>query len=189
MTDYQQYNYPPTPPPYVPPKKKRHTVRTIAIVAGALIVVGAVAGALGSGGKKTAGKPTAHTTSSAPSSTTAAAIQPPILEQPSDTAPAYVTPKKGDFQVTLKVLSKECFGTAGCNVTYRAKLSQSLPTGALDPDVTYDLTYVVHGDESGPQTETMFITGDQYEQPSEGLAQTPSSGTKLTVTVTKLEAE
>jgi len=30
MTDYQQYNYPPTPPPYVPPKKKRHTVRTIA---------------------------------------------------------------------------------------------------------------------------------------------------------------
>ncbi len=125
---------------------------------------------------------------SAPSTTTAA-IQPPILEQPSDTAPAYVTPKKGDFEVTLKILSKECFGSAGCNVTYRAKLSQSLPTGALDPDVTYDLTYVVHGDESGPQTETMYITGDQYEQPSEGLAQTPSSGTKLTVTVTKLEAE
>ncbi len=185
MTDYQQYNYPP-PPPYVPPKKKRHTVRTIAIVAGALIVVGGVAGALGTGGKKAAAP--AHTISSAPSTTTAA-IQPPILEQPSDTAPAYVTPKKGDFEVTLKVLSKECFGTAGCNVTYRAKLSQSLPTGALDPDVTYDLTYVVHGDESGPQTETMYITGDQYEQPSEGLAQTPSSGTKLTVTVTKLEAE
>ena len=185
MTDYQQYNYPP-PPPYVPPKKKRHTVRTIAIVAGALIVVGGVAGALGTGGKKAAAP--AHTISSAPSTTTAA-IQPPILEQPSDTAPAYVTPKKGDFEVTLKVLSKECFGTAGCNVTYRAKLSQSLPTGALDPDVTYDLTYVVHGDESGPQTETMYITGDQYEQPSEGLAQTATSGTKLTVTVTKLEAE
>jgi len=185
MTDYQQYNYPP-PPPYVPPKKKRHTVRTIAIVAGALIVVGGVAGALGTGGKKAAAP--AHTISSAPSTTTAA-IQPPILEQPSDTAPAYVTPKKGDFEVTLKVLSKECFGDAGCNLTYRAKLSQSLPTGALDPDITYDLTYVVHGDESGPQTETMYITGDQYEQPSEGLAQTPSSGTKLTVTVTKLEAE
>jgi len=185
MTDYQQYNYPP-PPPYVPPKKKRHTVRTIAIVAGALIVVGGVAGALGTGGKKAAAP--AHTISSAPSTTTAA-IQPPILEQPSDTAPAYVTPKKGDFEVTLKVLSKECFGSAGCNVTYRAKLSQSLPTGALDPDVTYDLTYVVHGDESGPQTETMYITGDQYEQPSEGLAQTATSGTKLTVTVTKIEAE
>ncbi len=185
MTDYQQYNYPP-PPPYVPPKKKRHTVRTIAIVAGALIVVGGVAGALGTGGKKAAAP--AHTISSAPSTTTAA-IQPPILEQPSDTAPAYVTPKKGDFEVTLKILSKECFGSAGCNLTYRAKLSQSLPSGALDPDVTYDLTYVVHGDESGPQTETMYITGDQYEQPSEGLAQTATSGTKLTVTVTKLEAE
>jgi hypothetical protein len=172
--------------PPLPPKKKRHTVRTIAIVAGALIVVGAVAGALGSGGKKAA-TPTHSPTISAPS-TTAAVIQPPILE-PSDTAPAYVTPKKGDFTVTLKVLSKECFGTAGCNITYRAKLSQDLPTGALDPDVTYDLTYVVHGDDSGPQTETMYITGDQYEQPSEGFASTPSSGTKLTVTVTKIEAE
>ncbi len=126
--------------------------------------------------------------SSAPS-TTAATTQPPTLETSSDTAPAYVTPTKGDFEVTLKVLSKECFGDAGCNLTYRAKLSQSLPTGALDPDITYDLTYVVHGDESGPQTETMYITGDQYEQPSEGLAQTPSSGTRLTVTVTKIEAE
>jgi hypothetical protein len=35
----------------------------------------------------------------------------------------------------------------------------------------------------------MYITGDQYEQPSEGLAMTPSAGTKLTVTVTKVEAE
>jgi len=184
MTEYQQYNYP--PPPYVPPKKKRHPVRTIAIAAAALIVVGGVAGALGTGGKKATAP--ARTTSSAPS-TTAAAIQPPILEQPTDTTPAYVTPKKGDFEVTLKILSKECFGDAGCNLTYRAKLSQSLPTGALDPDVTYDLTYVVHGDESGPQTETMYITGDQYEQPSEGIAQTATSGTKLTVTVTKIEAE
>jgi len=187
MTDYQQYNYPP-PPPYVPPKKKRHTVRTIAIAAGALIVVGAVAGALGSTGSKKAAAPT-RTTSSAPSTTAPAVVQPPIIEEPSDTAPAYITPKKGNFTVTLKTLSKECFDTAGCIVTYRAKLSQSLPTGALDPDVTYDLTYVVHGDESGPQTETMYITGDQYEQPSEGIAMTPSSGTKLTVTVTKLEAE
>jgi len=186
MTDYQQYNYP--PPPYIPPKKKRHPWRWIALGV-ILFVVGTVASvAAGSSGKKTAAPP-AHTTSSAPSSTSAAAIQPPILEQPTDTTPAYVTPTKGDFQVTLKVLSKECFGDAGCNLTYRAKLSQSLPTGALDPDITYDLTYVVHGDESGPQTETMYITGDQYEQPSEGLAQTPSSGTRLTVTVTKLEAE
>jgi hypothetical protein len=182
------YTGAPSPPPYVPPKKKRHTVRTIAIVAGALIVMGAVAGALGSGGKKAAAPKHVISSSSAPATPTAA-IQPPIIEEPSDTAPAYVTPKKGNFTVALKTLSKECFDTAGCIVTYRAKLSQSLPTGALDPDVTYDLTYVVHGDESGPQTETMYITGDQYEQPSEGIAQTPSSGTKLTVTVTKVEAE
>jgi len=172
------------------PKKKRHTARTIAIAAGALIVVGGVAGALGSGGdSKKAAAPVTHTSSTSAPSTTAPVIQPPIVEQPSDTAPAYVTPKKGDFTVILKILSKECFGSAGCNITYRTKLSQDLPTGALDPDVTYDLTYVVHGDESGPQTETMYITGDQYEQPSEGFASTATSGTKLTVTVTKIEAE
>jgi len=186
LPQYSMSEYPPMP--YAPPPKKRHTVRNTLIAAAALLVVAGIAGGLASSGKKTAA-PT-HTTSSAPSTTTAAASvpAPPILET-SDTAPAYVTPKKGDFEVTLKILSKECFGDAGCNLTYRAKLSQSLPTGALDPDITYDLTYVVHGDESGPQTETMYITGDQYEQPSEGLAQTPSSGTRLTVTVTKIEAE
>jgi hypothetical protein len=188
MTEYQQFTYPPTPPPHVPPKPKRHVWRWIALAAGALIVVGAVAGALGSGDKKVAAPKHVISSSSAPAAPTAA-VQPPIVEQPSDTAPAYITPKKGNFTVTLKVLSKECFGSAGCNITYRAKLSQDLPTGALDPDITYDLTYVVHGDESGPQTETMYITGDQYEQPSEGLAMTPSAGTKLTVTVTKVEAE
>lgn len=188
MSDYQQFNYPPTPPPYVPPKRKRHIARWVLIGAGVLLVGGIAAGAAGSGGTKHAATQTHSPTISA-ASTTAAAIQPPIIEQPSDTAPAYVTPKKGDFTVTLKVLTKECFGSAGCNVTYRTKLAQSLPTGALDPDVTYDLTYVVHGDDSGPQTETMYITGDQYEQPSEGFASTATSGTKLTVTVTKIEAE
>jgi hypothetical protein len=187
MSDYQQYNYPPTPPPYVPPKKKRHTGWFVAAAAvGAVIVVGAVAGALGSGGKKTAAPAASTASSSAPAAPPVLSYVPPVVDEPSS---KYVTPKKGDFTVTLKVLSKECFGTAGCNVEYRAKLAQSLPTGALDPDVTYDLTYVVHGDESGPQTETMYITGDQYEQPMEGIASTPSSGTKLTVTVTKLEAE
>jgi hypothetical protein len=64
-----------------------------------------------------------------------------------------------------------------------------LPSGSLDPDVTYDLTYVVHGDEFGPQTETLFVTGDQYEQPNDGIVSTPSSGTRVTVTLTKVEAE
>src|SRR6266568_1923647 len=101
----------------------------------ALSVAALAAGLLAACSSTVAPKHITGPASSSPS-TSAAAIQPPILEQPSDTAPAYVTPKKGDFQVTLKVLSKECFGSAGCNVTYRAKLSQSLPTGALDPDVT-----------------------------------------------------
>jgi hypothetical protein len=57
------------------------------------------------------------------------------------------------------------------------------------PRVTYDLTSVVHGDEFGPQTETLFVTGDQYEQPSDGIVSTPSSGTRVTVTLTKVEAE
>jgi hypothetical protein len=37
MSDYQQYNYPPTPPPYMPPKKQRARP---AIIVGLLILAG-----------------------------------------------------------------------------------------------------------------------------------------------------
>jgi hypothetical protein len=187
MSDYQQYTYPP-PPPYVPPKKKRHTIRTIAIVAGALIVLGAVAGALGSSDSKKAAAPVTHSPSALASSTTSAApvVQPPAVEEPS---PAYITPTKADFAIKLKILSKECFGSAGCVVSYRPQLVENFIDGSTDPSVTYDVSYTVLGGQDGAISDTIYATGDQYEEPMDGTAQTVSSGVKLTAKVTAVEAE
>lgn len=104
-------------------------------------------------------------------------------------APAYVTPTTADFTITLKILSKQCFGDAGCVLTYRPTLAENLTAGSLDPSVTYDLTYVVHGSTDGQQLDTMTITGDQYDQPSEQEASTASPGAKLTVTISEVTAE
>ena len=57
--------------------------------------------------------------------------------------------KASDFKIGIKILSKKCFGSAGCSVTYRIKPEyvgdQSLPSSG-----TVEVTYRVKGDESGP---------------------------------------
>jgi citronellol/citronellal dehydrogenase len=108
---------------------------------------------------------------------------------PTPTEATYVTPKASDFEVTLKILSKECFGSAGCNISFRPSLAIGIPTSSLDPTITYDVTYTVTGDESGPMIETFAVTGDQYTQPSENQASTPSSGTVLRAKVTAVSAQ
>lgn len=108
---------------------------------------------------------------------------------PIDDSPSYATPDKTDFTVTLKILSKECFGSAGCNITYRPELAIGVLDGDLDPSITYDVTYVVKGGDSGPVIATLTVTGDQYEQPSQEVISTASQSKKLVATVTDVEPE
>jgi len=186
---YQPQHYPPNPGVPSKPPSKRHWVRWTLVGAAVLAVaigVGAAAGGEQSTPATVASKP-AHTTpsSSAPVSAPAS-IQPPIIEP---AAPTYTAMSKTNVTVTLKILTKDCFGTAGCNVTYRPILTQLVPAGSFDPDVTYDITYQVRGGDDGAQVDTLYVTGDKYEQPSDGMAQTGSAGVKLTAVVTAVEAE
>jgi hypothetical protein len=61
-------------------------------------------------------------------------------EEPSDEP---FSAKKSDFKIGVKTLSKECFGSAGCNVTFRIKPSyegdQELPTSG-EIEVSYEIT-------------------------------------------------
>lgn len=107
----------------------------------------------------------------------------------SATSSEYMTPIAADFEVDLKILSKQCFGSAGCDIEYRPTLSMLLAPGSLDPAVTYDVTYVVRGDVSGPITDTITVTGDQYDEPDSNVVQTPSQRTKLIATVTGVSPE
>jgi hypothetical protein len=170
---------------YPPPPRKRHRLRTwtLAIVGGLIAV--AVIAAIASSGDKPARKttPPVHAVSVAP--TSAAPVTTPEVYSPP--TPKYVVPTKRSIKITLKILTKECFGDAGCNVSYRPQLEQ-LTLGDFDPSITYDVTYEVRGVEDGPQIDTLQMTGSQYES-SEGFAQTTSSGAKLTAVITSVEAE
>ena len=113
----------------------------------------------------------------------------PVVVETSDPAPVYLTPRKSDFTVKLKTLSKECFGSAGCVISYRPQLVENFEDGATDPAVTYDVSFTVTGGQDGPVSDTIYATGDQYEQPMDGTAQTATSAAKLTAKVTAVEAE
>jgi len=56
--------------------------------------------------------------------------------------PDSYTPKPSDFKLTPKILKKTCFGSAGCNITYRI-LVDYVGTGTLDSSKTYEVTYEV----------------------------------------------
>ena len=100
------------------------------------------------------------------------------------TDPPAVTPKIRDFKLTVKVLSKQCFGSAGCSLTYR--VDAGWPDG-YDPDVEYEVVYEVRGGEDGPQINTMTVQGDSYERSQEESISTSSAGKRLTAVVTSVE--
>jgi hypothetical protein len=108
----------------------------------------------------------------------------PEVTEPVPTDPPAVTPKIRDFKLTVKVLSKQCFGSAGCSLTYR--VDAGWPDG-LDPDVTYEVVYEVRGGEDGPQINTMTVQGDSYERSQEESISTSSAGAKLSARVTSVE--
>ncbi|SCG53841.1 hypothetical protein GA0070609_2878 [Micromonospora echinaurantiaca] len=123
--------------------------------------------------------PQAHSTTSAPTTAAApttapATTSPPVL--------AYETPTKSDFKLKVKVLKKQCFGSAGCNITYRIGVTYT-GDGDLDPSKTYEVTYQVKGAED-PIINTFEVTGDSASVQEEEMASTKRSSDKLTAVVT-----
>ncbi|MET8370759.1 hypothetical protein ABZU42_13660 [Micromonospora profundi] len=103
---------------------------------------------------------------------------------PATTAPpasVYGTPTKGDFKLKVKTLRKQCFGSAGCNITYRIDVTYT--GNGLDPSSTYEVTYEVKGAED-PIINTFEVTGDSASVQQEETASTKRSGDKLTAVVT-----
>ncbi|MEU5984441.1 hypothetical protein [Streptomyces sp. NPDC047434] len=96
-------------------------------------------------------------------------------------------PAVDDFSITLKTTSKQCFGSAGCNVTVEPALSY---TGAvpLDPDKSFSLTYEVRGGEDGAVIDTLKLSEQTTITYQATSVSTPRSGTKLSVEITAVEA-
>ncbi|MER7165289.1 hypothetical protein ABT336_04310 [Micromonospora sp. NPDC000207] len=125
--------------------------------------------------------PAPSTTTTPATSAVAATTSPPPL--PTPTAAAYGTPTKDDFRLKVKVLRKQCFGSAGCNVNFRVDVTY---TGAeLDPSTTYEVTYQVKGAED-PIVNTFEVTGSSASVESEESTSTARSGDRLTAVVTSV---
>ena len=80
------------------------------------------------------------------------------------------------------MLSKQCFGSAGCNVTYRILVDYTGP--ALDPAGKYEVLYQVRGGEDGPVSNSLEIADGQSSVDEEEFVIAKSSKTKLTAVVT-----
>lgn len=73
-------------------------------------------------------------------------------------APSVDTPKPADFELTVKLLDKQCFGATGCNVEFR--ISHVSYTGpSLDPSATYEVSYEFKG-LADTQLGTFELSGD-----------------------------
>lgn len=112
-------------------------------------------------------------------------VEPEVVETEAPPVEAAV-PSTKDFEINIKILRKKCFGSAGCNVTYRI-VPQYVGTAAL-PEGTVEVTYTVKGAED-PITNTFTIEDDQASFDSEEMANTTSSGKKLTAAATDVSVQ
>lgn len=184
---YGQPPLPPQPPAAQQKGRRRWLIPTVTGVAGLVLGTG-IGGAGGSGNATTTAAPGSTTTATVTqtSTVTAPAAQP--ATSTTDAAPADYTPNPKDFKLTAKVLNKQCFGSAGCNVTYRVQVAKY--TGQpLPDDTTFEVTYQVAGPDDGTQVGTFTVTGGKAEMDSETMASTSSAGVTLKVKATSVDRQ
>lgn len=106
-------------------------------------------------------------------------------QAPAAPAATYAVPTAKDFQLTAKILEKECFGSAGCLIKYRIVLKQ-VNAKTFDPAKTYEITYSLKGTDS-PKIGTLTVTGDQYSTDDYDRTGTKTSSAKITVVIDSIE--
>lgn len=170
----------PPPPPQAPPPTPNRSRNGIIIGAAAAVI----AAIIGTGivvvqATNDDSKPAA---SSAETSAPAEDIVTPAAEEPTP-EPTFAELTADDFEMTLRTTERQCFGSAGCNVTVEPKLSY-LGIEDIDPDAVYEITYEIKGDESGPVIETAELSDETNLTFTPTSIQTASAGAKVTVEIT-----
>jgi hypothetical protein len=101
-------------------------------------------------------------------------------EAPTPTGPA---PTPADFTIAVIETQKNCYGSAGCNVTYR--IDPTFLGVAPDASQSFTVIYELTGGKD-PETGSFEMQGTKYNRPSERMISTDSSGAVLTATVTQV---
>lgn len=92
-------------------------------------------------------------------------------------APIARTFHRSDFNLKIKLLDKQCFGSAGCNIEYEVEAVYLGERNDLD-GVRLDITYRVTGDDSGAQIGTISLDNGRYDM-EQRSASTSSEGVQL----------
>jgi hypothetical protein len=104
----------------------------------------------------------------------------PAVEETEE--PSY-EPTATDFSIDLSVKERKCFGSAGCNVTYRVEPNYE---GLQTPTGTWEITYEVRGIEDGPQVQTFTLTDDSFSFEPEITVQTRNADAEAKAKVTNV---
>jgi hypothetical protein len=171
------------PPPEVPTPPSRHRTRALVIGSAAAVIAAIVTtGAVVVRSTNDDDKPAGVAASSAPD---ADAVS-PVMEP--DPEPTYAEVDADSFSIDLRTTARQCFGSAGCNVTVQPELTYLGSSGDLDPDAVYEITYEIHGDESGPVIQTAELTNQTSLSYRPSLISTASaSSTELSVEITDIQ--
>ncbi|GHA95448.1 hypothetical protein GCM10010330_57010 [Streptomyces tendae] len=175
----------PPPAPSATPKKPR----TNAIIIGAAAAV--IAAIVGTGivvvqAQDDDSKPTATAESSAPAEAPATTV----AEEPEpEPEPSYADVGPDSFTIELRTTDRQCFGSAGCNMTVEPKLSYVGASTDIDPEAVYEITYEIRGGDSGAVIETAELSDQTTLNFTPTILSTASSGTKLSVKITDVVSQ
>lgn len=187
-----QQQYTPVPsPPSAPPNSsgfppRRYGRATLGVVALLAMLAGVLIGYAAGHGTKDDGKASAAGTSAI---TTDVPSEPPLTDETTD-VPESVSPpaiKPSDFRITLKIKKKECFGSAGCNVSFQID-PQYVGAGDIESG-SYEVTYVVRGPEDGPMINTFTLEDGKASFDDEEMASTKNAHVRLTARVTSIDPQ
>lgn len=184
MSDATPPPMPDFPPPAPPPTPKKSRTNAVIIGSAAAVIAAVVAtGIIVVQSGNDDSKPAATAEPSATDEdVTAADADEPTPE------PTYEEVGVDSFTIDLRTTERQCFGSAGCNVTVEPELTYLGDSGAIDPDAVYEITYEVRGDQSGPVIETAELSDQTSLNYTPSLISTASAGTKVSVKITDVLA-
>lgn len=89
-----------------------------------------------------------------------------------------VVPSATDFTISVKIMEKKCFGSAGCRITYRIAPSYDRDPSLLSGE--YTVLYEITGGEDGPQINNFTVDSVSFRFPRQETISTSSSKDTLT---------
>lgn len=99
---------------------------------------------------------------------------------------SYASVDESSFTIELTTKSKQCFGSAGCNLVVEPELGYNGLTEELDPDATYSITYEITGGDDGPVIETLELTEQTQITFDKTVVSTATSSAELSVEITSV---